>query len=106
MTQDKVQAQTAPPRDARTGSRQMIESAAVRDRNIRYRNVGTRERETGIRQMKSGLVLTGATSAALLIMGHSAQAAWDFVTLQDPGAVSTTASGINDFGQVVGSYVD
>jgi hypothetical protein len=79
----------------------MIESAAAR-----HPSKTTRERERGIRQMKSALLLTAATSTALLIMGHSAQAAWDFVTLQDPGAVSTTASGINDFGQIVGSYVD
>ena len=84
----------------------MIDSAAVRHRNTRYRNTGTRDRETGIRQMKSGLLLTAATATALLIWGNPARAAWDFVTLQDPGAVSTVASGINDYGQIVGSYVD
>jgi probable HAF family extracellular repeat protein len=56
--------------------------------------------------MKSASLLTAATSAALLIMGHSAQAAWNFVTLQDPAGVDTVASGINDSGQIVGNYTD
>jgi probable HAF family extracellular repeat protein len=89
MTQDQVQAQSTPPRSSTIGE-----------------NSFTRVRETGIKQMKSGLLLTAATAAILLTMGHSARAAWDFVTLQDPGAVSTVASGVNDSGQIVGYFVD
>lgn len=57
--------------------------------------------------MKTGLLLTAA-AAAMLIRGNAAQAAQDFVTLQDTtaGAVTTVATGINNAGQIVGYYVD
>jgi hypothetical protein len=102
MTQDQVQAQPTPPSAiAETGLQRMIAADA-----LCHRNLTARVRETGIRQMKTGLLLTAATATSLLVAGHSAQAAWDFVTLQDPGAVSTVASGINNSGQIVGNYVD
>jgi hypothetical protein len=58
--------------------------------------------------MYSGLLLTAATAAALTIAAGSANAAWDFVDVKDPGAgpMGTIASGINDSGQVVGTFFD
>jgi hypothetical protein len=57
--------------------------------------------------MKSGLLLTAATSIALLFGGNAAKAAWDFTSISDPlGTQGTVASGINDTGLIVGTYTD
>jgi len=64
-------------------------------------------RRTGIRPMKSGSLLIAA--AALLIGGGSvAQATVGFTTLNDPSDTGgyLIASGINNSGEVVGSYQD
>ncbi len=57
--------------------------------------------------MKSGLLLTAALLAAFLGETGAAWAdPWNFVTLQVPGAISTTAPAINDANQFVGNYLD
>jgi hypothetical protein len=52
-------------------------------------------------------LLSGLMAWSLLAaLPGPAQAQYDFTTLDVPGAASTFALGINDAGQIVGSYSD
>jgi probable HAF family extracellular repeat protein len=89
MTQDQDRAQYTPPMCVPPGI--VVEGAG----------------KMGMRPMKSGLLLA-ASAAAFLMAAGPARAAWNFVTLVDPSdAIGyTVASGINNSGEVVGSYED
>src|SRR5580698_5296489 len=56
--------------------------------------------------MKSGLLLTAATAAALLVVGNTARAAWAFTNIADaiPEATAAEAYVINNHGHVMGSF--
>jgi uncharacterized membrane protein len=55
---------------------------------------------------KFGVGLAGMALASLVVVGSATAAGPTFTTIDFPGAVFTTAPGINRFGDVVGHYID